>query len=87
MSTPAPLPGPTFIFSISAFRPATTWSPVSSPIATTSGIAMQRSPHEPYAAPISAFTALPMSASGITTAKFFAPPSACTRLPCAQPVE
>ncbi len=48
---------------------------------------MQRSPQEPYAAPISALTALSMSASGITTAWFFAPPSAWTRLPLPVPVE
>ena len=43
---------------------------------------MQRSPAEPYAAPISASAANSRSASGSTTAWFFAPPSACTRLPC-----
>ena len=36
---------------------------------------------------MSALTALSMSASGMTTAWFFAPPSACTRLPFAVPVE
>ncbi len=36
---------------------------------------------------MSALTALSMSASGMTTAWFFAPPSACTRLPLAVPVE
>jgi hypothetical protein len=47
---------------------------------------MQRSPAEPYAAPMSASAAWSRSASGITTAWFFAPPSACTRLPCADAV-
>ena len=43
---------------------------------------MQRWPAEPYAAQTSASAAMSRSASGITTAWFFAPPSACTRLPC-----
>ncbi len=47
---------------------------------------MQRSPAEPYAAPTSALAALRVSASGITTMWFLAPPSACTRLPCAEAV-
>ena len=87
MSFFASVPGPTFIFAISALRPATMASAVASPTATTIGMAMQRSPHEPYAAPMSALTALSMSASGMTTAWFFAPPRACTRLPFAQPRE
>ncbi|MNT53771.1 hypothetical protein D3C72_1908750 [compost metagenome] len=47
MSLPLSVPGPTFILAISTFRPSTTASAVASPTATTSGIAMQRSPHEP----------------------------------------
>ena len=47
---------------------------------------MHRSPAEPYAADTAASAAISMSASGSTTMWFFAPPSACTRLPCAVPV-
>ena len=47
---------------------------------------MQRWPAEPYAAEAIASAAMSTSASGITTAWFFAPPSACTRLPCDVPV-
>ena len=57
-----------------------------SPTSTPSEIAMQRSPAEPKAEPISASTAWSMSASGITTMWFLAPPSACTRLPWCAPV-
>src|SRR5450830_158636 len=60
-----------------AINASATWSPTQ----TATEIAMQRSPQEPYAAPIKALTALSRSASGISTAWFFAPPSACTRLP------
>ena len=56
-----------------------------SPTSTATEIAMQRSPAEPYAAPISASTACPRSASGMTTMWFLAPPRACTRLPAAAP--
>jgi hypothetical protein len=51
------------------------------PTATATDTAMQRSPAEPYAAPIKASVAWSRSASGITTMWFLAPPSACTRLP------
>ena len=61
---------------------ATSSSPIGS-TATTAAIAMQRSPAEPKAAPIAASAARSMSASGSTTMWFLAPPSACTRLPCA----
>ena len=46
---------------------------------------MQRSPADPYAAETAASAAMSMSASGSTTRWFFAPPSACTRLPAAVP--
>ena len=49
------------------------------PTATAAEIAMQRSPAEPNAAAASCSAANCMSASGSTTAWFFAPPSACTR--------
>ena len=51
------------------------------PTATATEMAMQRSPAEPKAAPVSASAAWSISASGITIMWFFAPPSACTRLP------
>ena len=44
---------------------------------------MQRCPADPYPAAVMWFAANSRSASGITTAWFFAPPSACTRLPLA----
>ena len=70
------------------------------PTATTAEMAMQRSPADPYAAPVresaaksrsasgstTASAASSMSASGSTTMWFLAPPSACTRLPLRAPV-
>ena len=47
---------------------------------------MQRSPAEPYPALTAASAAMSMSASGSTIMWFFAPPSACTRLPFFVPV-
>ena len=44
---------------------------------------MQRWPAAPNALPRMFETVRSMTASGITTMKFFAPPSACTRLPAA----
>ena len=44
---------------------------------------MHRSPADPYAAETAESAARSMSASGSTTMWFFAPPSACTRFPCA----
>ncbi len=61
-------------------------SAAASPTATTTEIAMQRSPAEPYAAPNTASTTWSMSASSMTTMWFFAPHRACTRLLWAQPV-
>ena len=74
---------PTFRFSIAFVSPATSLSPISSPTATATDNAMQRSPDEPNAAPISELTALSRSASGMTMAWFLAPPSAWQRFPCA----
>ncbi|CAB4837448.1 unannotated protein [freshwater metagenome] len=54
--------------------------------ATIAEIAMQRSPAEPKPALIAASAASSRSASGSTTIWFFAPPSACTRLPALVPV-
>jgi len=47
MSLLLSVPGPTFIWAISVLRPAITASPTASPTATNSGMAMQRSPHDP----------------------------------------
>ena len=44
---------------------------------------MQRWPAAPKAEPMMPPTVLSITASGITTMWFFAPPSACTRLPVA----
>ena len=56
--------------------------PPASPTATTTEIAMQRCPAEPKPAFTAESAASARSASGRTTMWFFAPPSACTRLPC-----
>ena len=53
--------------------------------ASTTEIAMQRSPAEPKPAFTAASAARSRSASGSTSMWFFAPPSACTRLPLAVP--
>ncbi len=54
--------------------------------ATTTEIAMQRSPAEPKPALTAESATRSRSASGSTSMWFFAPPSACTRLPCFVPV-
>src|SRR5918998_4219265 len=56
------------------------------PTASTAPIAMQRSPAEPNPEFTAASAARSRSASGSTTMWFFAPPRACTRLPCRVPV-
>jgi hypothetical protein len=58
-----------------------------SPTATTTLMAMQRSPADPKPALIAASAAMSRSASGSTTMWFLAPPSAWTRLPCDVPGE
>ena len=58
-----------------------TSSSATAPTATTAEMAMQRSPAEPKPALTAASAARSRSASGSTTMWFFAPPSACTRLP------
>jgi hypothetical protein len=85
MSEPSSRLGATFSARARVASSLISRSPAS-PTATTAEIAMQRSPAEPYAAPMMASAANPMSASGMTTAWFFAPPSACTRLPAAAAV-
>ena len=52
-----------------------------SPTVTTTEPAMQRCPAAPKAEPMMPGTVLSITASGITTMWFLAPPSACTRLP------
>ena len=52
-----------------------------SPTVTTTEPAMQRWPAAPNAEPMMPLTVWSMTASGMTTMWFFAPPSACTRLP------
>lgn len=64
---------------------ATSSSPIE-PTATATEIAIQRSPAEPKPAFTNASAARSRSASGRTTAWFFAPPNACTRLPAADAV-
>ena len=76
------LPAPTVSLATRSLILATSSSPTGS-TATTTEIAMQRSPAEPNPAETAASAARSRSASGSTTMWFFAPPSACTRLPCA----
>ncbi len=63
----------------------TSSSPTGS-IATTTEMAMHRSPADPKPADTAASAARSRSASGRTTMWFLAPPRACTRLPAAVPV-
>ena len=60
-------PAPILSFDALSFNFAISGS-ADSPTATTAEIAMQRSPAEPYAAPINASAANSKSASGNTTA-------------------
>ncbi len=55
-------------------------------LASTTEMAMQRSPALPYAALTAASAAMSRSASASTSMWFLAPPSACTRLPFLVPV-
>ena len=52
-----------------------------SPTVTSTEPAMHRWPAAPKAEPMIALTVGSITASGITTMWFLAPPSACTRLP------
>ncbi len=78
------LPGPTRSRATRSAIFATSSSPTGS-TATSTEIAMQRSPAEPNPADTAASAAWSRSASGSTTMWFFAPPRACTRLPAAAP--
>ena len=82
--------GPTSIDSSSPSPTCSAWvasvsGPIScscaSPTVTTTEPAMQRWPAAPNAEPRIPSTVLSMTASGMTTMWFLAPPSACTRLP------
>ena len=79
-STPSWLPSPTRSAAVASRSGAIrrSWA---SPTVTTTEPAMQRCPAAPNAEPTSPSTVLSMTASGMTTMWFFAPPSACTRLP------
>src|SRR6266542_1829044 len=79
MSQPR-VPSPVRSVAIRSLILPTSSSPTGS-TATTAEIAMQRSPAEPKPAFTAASAARSRSASGSTTMWFFAPPSACTRLP------
>ena len=79
------LPGPTTTSGIRVAM-ASTRPSATDPTATTTEIAMHRSPADPYAAETAASAAASTSASGMTTMWFFAPPSAWTRLPLRVPV-
>ena len=68
MSTFWEHPEPTFKVPKRFFKPRISLSAVSSPTATATEIAIQRSPADPNAAPINAFTAVSVFASGMTTA-------------------
>jgi hypothetical protein len=76
---PGSVPGPTMTAGMRAAI-APTSSSAMAPTATTTEIAMQRSPAEPYPAETAASAAAAMSASGSTTMWFLAPPRAWTRL-------
>ena len=78
--TPFSMPSPTV--SASTFgSSASNSGPLASPTVTMTEPAMQRWPAAPNAEPMMLSAVLSISASGITTMWFFAPPSACTRLP------
>ena len=64
---------------------ASTRGSATAPTATTTEMAMQRSPAEPKPAEMAASAAASRSASGSTTMWFLAPPSAWTRLPARAP--
>ena len=82
MSLSGSLPGATRTFSAAALSRSSRASATSSTTSATE-IAMHRSPAAPNAAPVRCVAARSRSASASTTAWFFAPPRACTRLPCA----
>src|SRR3954465_9919341 len=76
------MPSPTLSASV-ASRSAGTTRSCAAPTVTSTEPAMPRWPAAPNAGPMTPPTVLSTTASGITTMWFFAPPSACTRLPAA----
>src|SRR5215470_20384553 len=78
-------PSPTFISSAAFFSAANNGS-AASPTATTTLVATQRSPAHPNDDDIIVLAECLISASGITTEWFLAPPRACARLPFAHAV-
>ena len=76
------MPSPTVSASV-ASRSAGSTRSCAAPTVTSTEPAMQRCPAAPNAEPITPPTVLSTTASGMTTMWFFAPPSACTRLPVA----
>ena len=78
--TPCSSPGPTTILE-AASRSGSSTPSAALPTATATDPARHRSPALPNAEFRIAGTASSRSASGMTTMWFFAPPSACTRLP------
>ena len=80
MSLPSSRPSPTFSASVASRSGGSSLS-CASPTVTTTEPAMQRWPAAPNAEPMIPLTVCSITASGITTMWFLAPPSACTRLP------
>ena len=78
--TPGSSPPPMRIFRASSTSRAFMAS-YASPTASTTELARQRSPAQPKQDSVETCAARARSASGITSTKFLAPPSACTRFP------
>ena len=85
ISESASRPGPTFTLRAFSATAAISSSPAE-PTLTAAEMAMHRSPADPNAAATKWSEAKSIAASGSTIAWVFAPPRACTRLPCAVPV-
>ena len=79
-STPSSMPSPTRSSPVASRSAGMSWS-CASPTVTTTAPAMQRWPAAPNPEAMSPSTVLSITASGMTTMWFLAPPSACTRLP------
>ena len=79
----AALPSPMTMLRVRSAIRATSSSPIG-PTATSTLIAMHRSPALPKPALTAESAARSRSASGSTTMWFLAPPRACTRFPCCE---
>ena len=79
-SLPSSSPSPTCSARVASISGGISCS-CASPTVTTTEPAMHRCPAAPNAEPRIPSTVLSITASGITTMWFLAPPSACTRLP------